>query len=121
MELERDRTAGLLVANEALSQPELQPHDFYILPTSGKSRKALRAFYLFDEYSDGRRARHRKSPYNWFIFARNSALLRAFSRRLTKTSIASTGESGLITRRRTQMRERSSLASSSSSLRVPER
>ena len=38
--------------------------------------------------------------YSWFIFARNSALLRTFSSRVINSSIASTGDSGLSTRRR---------------------
>jgi len=37
---------------------------------------------------------------SWFMLARNSALLRTFSRRLMSSSMASTGESGLRTLRR---------------------
>ena len=33
-------------------------------------------------------------PYNWFMFCRNSALLRTLSRRLMSSPMASTGESG---------------------------
>jgi hypothetical protein len=55
------------------------------------------------------------------MVVRNSALLRDFSKCVMSSSIASTGESGLSTRRSTKMRCRSSFAISSSSLRVPER
>ncbi len=56
--------------------------------------------------------------YSWFMFWRNSALLRTFSRRLMSSSMASTGESGLSTLRSTQMRCKSSLGMSSSSFLV---
>lgn len=42
------------------------------------------------------------STYSWFMLARNSALLRTFSRRLINSSMASTDESGLSTLRRVQ-------------------
>ena len=52
---------------------------------------------------------------------KNSALLRDLLRYAMSSSMASTGESGLSTRRSTKMRCRSSFGISSSSLRVPER
>ena len=61
------------------------------------------------------------STYREFIFSRNSALFLVFDNRSTSNSIASTGESGFSTLRRTQIRCRSSFGISSSSLRVPER
>ncbi len=74
-----------------------------------KRRRAARSI---DDLAAGR-------TYSWFMLARNSALLRTFSRRLISSSMASTGESGLRTRRRMKTRCRSSLGISSSSLRVP--
>jgi hypothetical protein len=60
-------------------------------------------------------------PYREFILSRNSALLRVLPNRSTSNSIASTGDNGLSTLRRTQIRCRSSFGISNSSLRVPER
>jgi len=55
------------------------------------------------------------------IDARNSALVFVLPRRSRTTSICSTGDSGLSTRRITQIRLRSSFSIRSSSLRVPDR
>ena len=61
-------------------------------------------------------------PNNYVcIDARNSAFVLVLPRRSNTTSICSTGESGLSTRRMTQIRLRSSLLIRSSSLRVPDR
>ncbi len=107
---ERDRTAGLLVANEALSQLSYSPtrKDVLILPVF-RAKRANSA------------AASTATCQSWFMLVRNSALLRTFSSRPMSNSMASTGESGFKTRRSTKMRCRSSLGMSSSSLRVPER
>src|SRR3984885_15254931 len=55
------------------------------------------------------------------IEARNSPFVFVLERRPSRSSMASTVESGLSTLRSTQMRFNSSAGSSSSSLRVPER
>jgi len=59
--------------------------------------------------------------YNALILARNSLLPLVLLSLSISNSIASTGESGFSTLRKTQMRCRSSFGISSSSLRVPER
>src|SRR5215471_10445847 len=61
------------------------------------------------------------TAYSALMLARNSELLLALPSLSISNSMASTGESGFSTFRSTQMRERSSLGISSSSLRVPER
>ena len=73
--------------------------------------------YLEAEPRDTRRM-HR---YSELIFARNSLLALVLPILSTSSSMASTGESGFSTRRKTQMRVRSSFGISSSSFRVPER
>jgi len=60
-------------------------------------------------------------PYSALMFARNSPLDRVLPSLSIRSSIASTGDSGFSTFRSTQMRDKSSLGISSSSLRVPER
>ncbi len=59
--------------------------------------------------------------YSEFIFSKNSALFRVLPKRSTSNSIASTGDNGFSTFLSTQIRCKSSLGISSSSLRVPER
>src|SRR6267154_2311268 len=59
--------------------------------------------------------------YNWLILARNSLFVSVFAKRSISSSMASTGESGFNTLRKTQIRARSSLGISSSSFRVPDR
>ena len=59
--------------------------------------------------------------YSALMLARNSLLPLVLLSLSISNSMASTGESGFSTLRRTQMRERSSFGMSSSSLRVPER
>src|SRR5215469_10043108 len=59
--------------------------------------------------------------YSALILARNSELPLVLLSLSISNSMASTGESGFRTLRRTQMRERSSFGISSSSFRVPER
>jgi hypothetical protein len=61
------------------------------------------------------------TTYNWLILAKNSLFDPAFANRSISSSMASTGDSGFSTLRRTQMRCKSSFGISSSSLRVPER
>jgi hypothetical protein len=68
-----------------------------------------------------KRMGHPAMSYNDPMFARNSLLERALPSLSISSSMASTGESGLRILRSTQMRARSSLGISSSSLRVPER
>ncbi len=125
----RDRTGDLLVANEALSQLSYSPTTFLSYQRAAHPQRRRRAFTvaelpllcLLDRLFPAPTGREGNSPYSWFMLARNSALLRTFSRRLMSSSMASTGESGLSTLRRIQMRCKSSLGMSSSSLRVPER
>src|ERR1700685_2805853 len=62
-----------------------------------------------------------KCIYSELMFDKKSALVLVLFRRSTNNSMASTGESGFSTLRRTQMRARSSLGMSNSSLRVPDR
>jgi hypothetical protein len=59
--------------------------------------------------------------YNWLILAKNSLFDPALASRSISSSIASTGDSGFSTLRRTQMRCKSSFGISNSSLRVPDR
>ena len=66
-------------------------------------------------------ARTRYACYRLLMLERKSPLARVLLSLSMSNSMASTGESGLRTRRSTQMRCRSSLTCSSSSLRVPER
>ena len=61
------------------------------------------------------------TTYNWLILAKNSLFDPAFANRSISSSMASTGDSGFSTLRRTQMRCKSSFGISSASLRVPER
>ncbi len=70
----------------------------------------------------GRSRRHGSSSiYRALMFDKNSLLALVLLSLSISNSIASTGESGFSTLRRTQMRERSSFGISNSSLRVPER
>jgi hypothetical protein len=66
------------------------------------------------------RLRLRKT-YRALMFDRNSPFVRVLLSLSINSSMASTGESGFSTFRNTQMRVKSSLGMSSSSLRVPER
>src|SRR4029077_20313527 len=59
--------------------------------------------------------------YSALMLARNSELPLVLLSLSISNSMASTGERGFSTLRRTQMRDRSSFGISSSSLRVPER
>jgi hypothetical protein len=61
------------------------------------------------------------ADYSWLILAKNSLLVLALAKRSMRSSMASTGDSGFRTLRRTQMRWRSSFGISNSSFRVPER
>src|SRR5208282_6464166 len=58
------------------------------------------------------------ASYSWLILARNSLLVAAFASLSISNSMASTGDSGFRTLRRTQIRCRSSLGISSSSFLV---
>src|SRR5277367_2113789 len=64
---------------------------------------------------------HTNTIYSELMLARNSPLDLALLSLSIRSSMASTGDSGFNTRRRTQMRVKSSLGISNSSFLVPER